>query len=390
MTDDVAMPEHGTPAKPAQIPPPSTPEPVESLEAVPTATLPDGPETPPQVPLHAEPEPARPTPAESGRVAPAADLARPAGAPRALAVVLALVCVLVLFGGGYLYWFSQNAAATVATRLGDLAQAVAALDQRVAALEKRPVSAPVDLRPLEQRITALEQKPPLVAQLDAAGRAAVAALSGRIDQLTARTDQLGSREQSDIGKLGDQIAQQDTRIAEQDSKIASALQTGAKTGGQVDALATREARLAALQSAAGALAAGRPLGPIPAAPPALAQFAEKAPPTEAALRLSFADAARAAREAGLPPQSSGPFLSRVWARMASLVTVRQGDRVIVGDAISGILEHAQSQLDAGDLAGAVATLNGLAGPAAAAMAPWKQQAQSLLDARAALLSLAHG
>ncbi len=38
----------------------------------------------------------------------------------------------------------------------------------------------------------------------------------------------------------------------------------------------------------------------------------------------------------------------------------------------------------------MAALDGLAGPAAAAMAPWRAQAQSLLDARAALITAAHG
>ena len=92
----------------------------------------------------------------------------------------------------------------------------------------------------------------------------------------------------------------------------------------------------------------------------------------------------------MPPQTDGPLLSRMWGRMQSLVTVRQGDRVLVGDAVTGILEHARTQLDAGDVAGAVGTLDQLAGPAAAAMAPWRQQAQSLLDARAAMLALARG
>ena len=47
-------------------------------------------------------------------------------------------------------------------------------------------------------------------------------------------------------------------------------------------------------------------------------------------------------------------------------------------------------LDAGDLPGAVTTLDGLTGAAAAAMAPWRAQAQSLLDARSALITAANG
>ncbi len=163
-----------------------------------------------------------------------------------------------------------------------------------------------------------------------------------------------------------------------------------KAGSAIATLADREARTARLQMANVALQSGKPLGDIPGAPPALAQFATKPPPTEAALRLSFDAAANSAHEAGQPAKETTPFLTRLWDRAQSGVTVREGDRIIVGDAVSGVLEHARHLLDAGDLPGAVAALDGLAGPAAAAMAPWRAQAQSLLDARAALITAANG
>ena len=84
------------------------------------------------------------------------------------------------------------------------------------------------------------------------------------------------------------------------------------------------------------------------------------------------------------------FGSRLWNRAQQIVTVRQGDRVLLGDPIAGVLQHAREQLDAGDLAGAVKGLDGLAGPAAAAMKPWTDQAHALLDARAAIASMAAG
>jgi hypothetical protein len=385
-------------AKPAQVPPSGTPAPTESLDAAPAPKLPSDPPAPAQVPPPAPAVTSRPNGAQRAvePITPVAPTVVHHGS-RGLAVLLALVCVLTLVGAGYLYWLSRLAATdlvahlnTVDQSLTALQQRVASMDQRLAAVERRPVAPPVDLGPLDQRLTALEQKPPPVAQLDQAGHAEIASLAGRVDQVTAREDQLGVREQTDIAKLGNQLTAQDTRIAEQDAKIASASQLGSKATGQVDALTTREARLAALQSASGALAAGRPLGPIPGAPPALAQFADKPPPTEAALRLSFAQAAQAAHEAGMPAKQDAPLLDRMWARVQGSLTVRQGDRVIVGDVVSGVLAHAQAQLDAGDLAGAVATLGELSGPAAAAMAPWRQQAQALLDARAALLTLARG
>lgn len=401
MTDDAAKPKGASTIIPASVPtvttPPNAPDTAQKAAAE-TARKPglaDGTQTntPAAEPL--------------GRAAPARSESpsRPVAASnpavqepsRASSVVLPVVALLVLAGAGYLFWASHNAAAGLAQQLDGLQQNLASLDQRLAAVEKRPVPAPVNLGPIDQRLTALDQrltaeenKPPAQAQIDAAGHAEIAGLAGRIDQILARQDQLGQREQADIGKLGDQMAAQDTRIAAQDARIASASQAGSTAGGQVSALVAREAQLASLQAASGALAAGRPLGPMPGAPPALAQFAEKPPPTEASLRLSFADAARSAHEAGMPAQGDTPFMQRMWNRMQSSVTVRQGDHVVVGDAVSGILAQAQSQLDAGDLAGTVATLGQLSGPAASAMTPWRQRAQALLDARSALLSLARG
>jgi hypothetical protein len=77
----------------------------------------------------------------------------------------------------------------------------------------------------------------------------------------------------------------------------------------------------------------------------------------------------------------------MWRRAQSLVTVRQGDKVLVGAPAAVTLNAARARLDAGDLAGAVAALGGLDGPAAKAMAGWRSDAQALVDARAALAAL---
>lgn len=343
--------------------------------------------------------------------------AKPAAGRSAAAAVLLGVSALLLLGAGYLFWQSRTVAGGTAQRLDGLDQQVASVSQQVGTIEPRlksvearPLpSPPPDLRPmqqklaeldqrlaaaeqrlpkldaLDQRLTALdqreaafEQKPPPPVPLDPPGRAEVAAMAGRIDQLVARQNQIGEAAQADAARVQDQIARQDQRIA-----------AAARNSTQIESLTSGAARMIALQGATTALASGRPLGDLPGAPPALAQFASRPPPTEASLRLSFADAAAAARAAGLPPKTDGAFLDRIWARAQSSVTVRQGDRVLVGDAISGVLAHAQEQVDAGDLAGTLHTLDQLAGPAAAAMQPWRQQAQSLLDARAALVTMAH-
>ncbi len=329
---------------------------------------------------------------------------------------LVAVMAIALIVAGY-YILRQGSASS--DQVAQMQSKLDSLGQRTAALEARPLPQPpppppppTDLRPLDQRLTALETKPAPVAQLDQAGRQQIASLAGRIDSIDARQTLLGTLEQTDIGKVNQQLKDGIGKVTDQQSadtaKLAgqesadigkvntqlaamtTRLDTAATAANQITALDARQTKLAQLQEAAGALAAGRPLGTIAHASPALAQFATKAPPTEADLRLSFDQAAAGARKAGQPYADTQPFLSRLWDRAQSGLVVREGDRVIVGDAVSGVLDQSKQLLDAGNLPGAVTVLNGLAGPAAAAMAPWRAQAQSLLDARSALIAAAHG
>jgi hypothetical protein len=336
-------------------------------------------------------EPQTDAPATATSYPSAASEPAPNRTPLLAGVAFAVLVVIAL----YFVWRQGADASQQAAQ----AQAqLASIAQRTNALEARPAPAPPpDLRPLQQqiqtmaqRLDTLEKKPAPVAQLDQAGQQQVAALAGRVDGITARQNQLGMQEQSDVDQLKkqqqDDLAQIKQQLAALDSRLAAA----EKTATQINVIDARDARLAQVQAALAALDAGRPLGKIDGAPPALAQYETKAPPTEASLRLSFNQYANAARQAGQPAQvANAPFLTRLWDRAQSGVVVREGDRVILGDAVSGVLDHAKLLLDAGDLAGAVKTLDGLAGPAAQAMAPWRAQAQGLLDARTSLIAAAH-
>ena len=165
---------------------------------------------------------------------------------------------------------------------------------------------------------------------------------------------------------------------------ARRIATAERNAGQVSTLADRLGRLGRVQAAQLALDAGQKLGDMPGAPPALTRFANAAPPTEATLRLAFPQAAREALAAARPPSEDKPLLARLWDETQDLVTVRQGDRVLVGDPAAGVLERARAALNAGDLSGAIAAVAALSGPPAQAMAPWLTEARALLDARAAL------
>lgn len=261
---------------------------------------------------------------------------------------------------------------------GNLERQIAALAEQVGRLEQRSQASVPDLAPLAARVATLEQKPsaqappvdlkPLEARIATLEQRPAPPPPPNLAPIEARLAALEQRPQPNLAPL-------EARIA--------ALE---KTAG-------RAAQVQAVQAARIALDAGQKLGNLPNAPPALARFAGMGPPTEAQLRLEFPKAAQAALDVARPDTKDEPLLDRLWSRAQNLVTIRQGDRVVVGNPVAGLLARAQRALDAGDLAGAVSAVDALQGDAAQAaaaqaMAPWLAQARSLLDARAALATWA--
>ena len=229
-----------------------------------------------------------------------------------------------------------------------------------------PIAANASVAALEARLARLEQK-------------AAPPASG--PDLTPRIEALERKAPPDLLSLQARLAALEQRPPGETTSLAARIAVLEKSLGHGD-------RLASVQTAAMALSAGRPLGDMPGAPPALARFAHTKPPTEAALRLAFPAAEHAALDASRPANEGRPFMDRLLARAENLVTIRQGDRVVVGDPAAGVLLHARTALDAGDLNGAVAALGDLRGGAAAAMAGWLADAAALRDAKAALADMA--
>lgn len=170
-----------------------------------------------------------------------------------------------------------------------------------------------------------------------------------------------------------------------DHGALSVMQANAQDLGK---LTQRMTLLNALETARLALDAGQPLGQIPNAPPELAQFAGTAPPTEAGLRESFEDAARLASEASLSAEGKISFWARLKLRLEGIITISNGGQVVFGPPAAAAINTARIRLDNGDLAGAVAALQGMSAAAQDAMAGWIDQAQALLAARAALVTMA--
>jgi hypothetical protein len=289
-----------------------------------------------------------------------------------------------LTGAGFLIlaiaiaWVWQNPIALPTPSPGQdqaLVQQIAALQARIARLEQRPQPQPPDLAPLEARVAALENRPPLAA----------ATTAPDLSQVTARLDAVERRQQPDLAPLQSRIAS----LEDAGHKALSDMQQRLSQDNERLSAVAKAAGLAARVSAARqALDAGQKLGNVTGAPPALARYAEVDPPTEASLRLAFPVAEQAALAASRPSVDDKPLLARLWARAQDLVTIRQGDRVLVGDPAAGVLARAQEALDAGDLAGAVRAVSELQGAAAQAMAGWHAQARALLQARAALATWA--
>lgn len=192
--------------------------------------------------------------------------------------------------------------------------------------------------------------------------------------------------------LGQQLVTLNAQVQAMQSALAAdhgTLTQLAANNTDLTKLTTRVETLNRLETARMALESGQPLGDIPNAPPALAKFATAAPPTEAALVLTYPAAAQAADNASVAHADKGSsLLTGALDRIESLVTISKGDHVLIGAPAAAITAAAGQQLNAGDLAGAVATLtNGLSASTQAAMGDWLAQARSLLAARAAIITL---
>jgi hypothetical protein len=281
--------------------------------------------------------------------------------------------------------------------LGDLPKRVDDLAAKVDALANRPEPAapaapapapapaatsengvsPQALADLDQRVSQAfdAQKQAFDAQKQALAeqQQAFDAQKTTVSQLAARVDQLTPR----IGAVSQRVDQLTPRLG--------ALEQGV---GRAKGTVAESQRVARVESALVDLQAGRPLGAIPDAPPALVRFATVAPPTEASLREEFPALAEHAQKVSQPDLSGRSFWQRALTRMQSAVTVRQGGDVIVGDPASGILADARAKVQDGDLPGALTVLRQLSGPAAVAMKGWVDQASALVAARAALADLA--
>jgi hypothetical protein len=377
----------------APSPPPAPAE--AAIDAASPKAAEPAPATPKPPPVVVSSMPATPPPPPPPPVTPPKPAAPAAKAPppRSVVPVLTAIGFVLLFAAfGWLWNRQQELEARVAAFASPTPAAISAAPSvepaRVASLEQQMAG-------LAKKIEELTGQPApsaSVLQQATSGEAAPPPAPPPTDNSEMLAAQ--SRLAGEIAALGQRLKDAEARQAELAGKSAVAAQIGALEQRVKDdeqrqiAVAAKDALAQRLQLAALALDAGEPLGDMPGAPAALARYAHSKPPTEAALRLSFPNVAMAAAAASRPSTAGKSLGERILMHASALVTVKEGDLVVVGAPATTVLGIAQEKLDAGDLAGAVAALDGLDGGAAQAIAPWRGEAQALLDARASLANMA--
>jgi len=286
---------------------------------------------------------------------------------------LPLLCGLgfvILAGAIWCVWQNPVTPAQIANSAAYIRavdQRLSAVDQRVSRMEQMPAPpSAADLGKVNARIDALEGRIGDQTQIGT-----------RLDQLSGRVEALSGRAQASTDQLKQQLDAANAKIA--------ALQSSATS---VATAATRIDRLIRLQAASVALANGRPLGAIPDAPPALARFTEKAPPTEAHLRLEFGAVQRNVLAAAKVDNTDRPFLERALGKAEELVSIRRGNEVVIGHSTVAALAQADAAVQAGDFPTALKSIGDMDPSAQKACTDWVAQVKSLLDARAALVDLA--
>lgn len=210
-------------------------------------------------------------------------------------------------------------------------------------------------------------------------RANAAKTSPLADLLTAQA-QLAQKQATLTAQLNAVQGQVTT-----DHATLTALQMNAQEIGQLTA---RMALLNTLATARMALNAGQPLGTIPHAAPALAIFANTAPPTLLQLKEAFPDAARHAEAMSLAEANQSNLWARVKLQLEGLITITDGSHVVFGPPAAAALNRMRVALSNDDLASALDAAKTLSPATQAAMASWLIPAQQLQAARQALLTMA--
>lgn len=328
-----------------------------------------------------------PTPGEARHTG--ADQPAPKGPPSsraALAVALLALIVAVASAG----WLILGRAGAPPAGTAELTQQLAALEARIEAASAVDVDA--DLAEIRAQIASLSAAPAIAPRL----ADEVDTLSSKLASVEMRLGALESATGDELAAAQDVIQDVQGEIAELRRQFADLRESRAATGPVVS-------RAVALALAAGrlqrAVAAGRPYSEtlaslrdydgddaVTALRDRLARYAATGVATKDALIQRFAPTARAV-VAAASGDAAESWTDRALSRLSSVVTIRPVGPEVAGGDPAARLARAEAQLQTGDLAGAVAELDGMTGAAAAAAADWLADARARLDADAAVDAL---
>ena len=256
----------------------------------------------------------------------------------------------------------------------------AALERRIAELRKKLTALGADAA---QRLAALESRP-------MAPRPAAAAPGTTASAGVAATAAALARLRADNRRLGDSVARLARRLA-----MLTAAPRGAGLSAAEGALMLAVGQLReALRGPAPfarELAVVRTLaGRDPAVADAVAALtprADRGIPGRVMLRARFDRVARDVAQAALAPEGAD-WIALTLQRLTRLITFRRvGEPAAEASGPTARLARAELRLDAGDLAGAVAALDGLTGAPADAATAWRDDASARIKADDAVAAL---
>ena len=303
-----------------------------------------------------------------------------------------LVAAGIGYGAAYMGWLPTRGAAP--SQNDTIAQALAPLQEQIAALVAAPPPAPEPVAPVDLS--------PVIARLDtlSGGIEALALRVGALEDRPALPDAAeaqASAAQAVEAELETERAAIAARAAELEAAAQAALvdaQAAIATAEQEAAAARARAEAqAALGLVQAALASGAPfadalatIAAVTPAPEALTGVAETGIPTRAALEQGFAPLARAALPVALR-ETAGEGLGE---RLGAFVMGQLGGRSVeprAGDDPDAVLSRAEAAVRAGDLAGALSEIAALPEGARAVLAPWVADVEARIAAEAGLAAL---
>jgi uroporphyrinogen-III synthase len=309
---------------------------------------------------------------------------------RSSSAVAVLALVVALAVAGWIAWREFG------PKTDETAQRLAAIEQRSAALER---DVGTRLASVDQLRADGERRAAALNDRLAALEAKVAALADTINGFAARVGQVETEQKNDADpgrlatltaenrRLGQELARLQETVGTLDAAVGE--KTEQRRGENlVLALGQLREQMARGAPYNNALTTARSLAAddqtVLQQLSALEPGADRGIPTRVTLRERFDKAAAEAVRSDRVARTSG-WWRPVADRLSSLVNWRRID--VEGDGAEAIIARAEQRLAAEDLAGAVAEVEKLQGPAAAAMQGWLADAKARAAADAATARL---